>query len=618
MLLPKSLPAFLWYFIRPYKKSFWGMIFSVFLLAIFTSLNPYLMKLIIDDVVAYHGNPSNLISSVLFPAILFVLLYQVMDLCWVLYDYFKLKALPRVREDIINSLFAYLQQHSYSFFQRSFSGSLSNKVADMARGAESVIAQSVEPIFSQVMCLFIACISLFLVNPLSSVVLLLWSLVFLTIVFIFYKKTLWFSERFSESNSVCMGKLVDSVNNIVSAKLFARHQYERDYLKKYVAESREKDQALQWYMIKIKTLQGTSVTILFGFMVGILIYAREKNMVTVGDFAFILSLSMTIMQGLWYLASHFLTFSQELGVCKQALSIINVPHEIVDAEYAKPLQVSKGEIVFDNVSFHYDRGKNIFRNKSLTIKGGQKVGLVGFSGSGKTTFVSLILRFFNVASGRVLIDGQNIAEVTQESLHSQIAMIPQDPVLFHRTLIENIRYGRLDASDEEVFEASKKAHCHEFAELLTEGYNTMVGERGLKLSGGQRQRIAIARAILKNAPILILDEATSALDSITEQKIKESIDYLMQGRTTLVIAHRLSTLSDLDRILVFMGGQVVEDGTHEELLEKQSHYAKLWEMQAGGFLPEQGEEDEDEEEFSEEDYEEEFEEESEEGQSKER
>jgi len=220
--------------------------------------------------------------------------------------------------------------------------------------------------------------------------------------------------------------------------------------------------------------------------------------------------------------------------------------------------------------------------------------LVGFSGSGKTTFASLILRFFEVSSGRILIDDQDIQNVTQESLHSQIAMIPQDPMLFHRSLLENIRYGRLDASDEEVIEASKRAHCHEFIELLPDGYHTMVGERGLKLSGGQRQRIAIARAILKNAPILILDEATSALDSITEKKIKEGLAYLMQNRTTIVIAHRLATLSDMDRILVFMGGQVVEEGTHEELLALRSHYAKLWELQAGGFLPISLEEEEEE------------------------
>jgi ATP-binding cassette subfamily B protein len=590
-MLPKTLPAFLWHFISPYRFPFIGMMISVLILAVLTSLTPYLMKVIIDDVVEYKGASGQLFSAVFIPAILFILMYQAMDFCWALYDYFKLKTLPKVREDIINKMFCYLQGHSYSYFQKNFSGSISNKVSDMARGAESVISQSIEPLFSQLTALTVAIISMYMINPLSSLVLLIWSVIFLVIVYLFYKKTLVLSEDFSESHSISMGKLVDSITNIINVKLFARGRFEGEYLAKYTKHARIQDQDLQLHMFKVKILQGTSVTLLFGCMVGVLIYARERNLVTVGDFAFILSLSMTTMQGLWYLASHFLTFSQELGLCKQALSIVNVPHEIRDAPNAPKLLVTQGKICFDNVSFNYERNKNVFRNKSLTIEGGQKIGLVGFSGSGKTTFSSLILRFFNVNEGRVLIDEQNIAEVTQDSLHENIALIPQDPMLFHRSLMENIRYGRLNATDAEVIEASKKAHCHEFIELQPEKYNTLVGERGLKISGGQRQRIAIARAILKNAPILILDEATSALDSITEAQIRESLEYLMQGRTTIVIAHRLSTLSDMNRILVFMGGQVVEDGSHEELMDQPSHYAKLWAMQAGGFLPDQATEE---------------------------
>lgn len=592
--LPKTLPEFLSYFVKPYRKTFAGMLFAVTLLAILTSVNPFLMKVIIDDVVESQGTTA-LFSSVVIPAILFILVYQAMDGCWALFDYFRLKTLPKVREDIINTMFSYLQQHSYSYFQKHFSGSLSNKIADMARGAESVISQIVEPLFFQLMTLLVATFSMYFVHPLLSLVLLLWSILFLGIIGFYYKKTLVLSTVFSESNSVTMGKLVDSVTNIINSKLFARNEFEKRYLANYVKDSREKDQILQWHMFKMKLIQGTSVTLLFGFMVVILLYARSKNLVTVGDFAFIFSLTTTVMQGLWYLASHFLTFSQELGVCEQALSLITAKHDLVDKPGAKQIKVNKGEIRFDNVTFNYDRGKNVFKDKNITIQGGQKVGLVGFSGSGKTTFVSLILRFFDISQGKILIDGQDITDVTQDSLHEAIGMIPQDPQLFHRTLMENIRYGRLNATDEEVIEASKRAYCHEFIELMPEGYNALVGERGMKLSGGQRQRIAIARAILKNAPILILDEATSALDSITETKIKEAVEYLMQDRTTLVIAHRLSTLSDMDRILVFSGGHVIEDGTHEELIAKQGHYAKLWDMQAGGFLPELSVDDEEEE-----------------------
>lgn len=276
---------------------------------------------------------------------------------------------------------------------------------------------------------------------------------------------------------------------------------------------------------------------------------------------------------------------QECGVCRQALTVIQDKHEIVDAPDAKPLKVRRGEIVFENVSFHYAHNRNIFEDKNLVIKAGSKVGLVGFSGSGKSTFVHLILRYFDVEAGRILIDGQDIKNVTQNSLREQIALIPQDTTLFHRTLMENIRYGRLEATDEEVVAAAKRAHAHEFIEKTSHQYHTVAGERGVSLSGGQRQRIAIARAVLKDAPIFILDEATSSLDSVTEKKIQEGLEFLMDAHTCIVIAHRLSTLSNMDRILVFKEGKIVEDGTHYELLEADGHYAHMWNMQAGGFLP---------------------------------
>jgi ATP-binding cassette subfamily B protein len=291
------------------------------------------------------------------------------------------------------------------------------------------------------------------------------------------------------------------------------------------------------------------------------------------------------------MASQLVSFSQEMGKCSQALSIIVIPHDIVEAPHAKSLVISKGEIKFDQVSFSYHENSNIFENVSLTIKPAQKYGLVGFSGSGKTTFANLIMRFYDVDSGQILIDGQNIKEVTLNSLYEQIAMIPQETQLFHRTLMENIRYGRIDASDEEVYAASKMSSCHEFIEKLPLGYHTLVGERGIKLSGGQRQRIAIARAFLKNAPILIMDEATSALDSVTEQFIQNELYQHMAGKTTIVIAHRLSTLAKMDMILVFDAGHIIEQGTHEELLAHNGHYATLWAMQSGGFLPDKNETD---------------------------
>jgi ATP-binding cassette subfamily B protein len=279
-------------------------------------------------------------------------------------------------------------------------------------------------------------------------------------------------------------------------------------------------------------------------------------------------------------------FSKVVGACNQALSIVRIPHEIQDAPQAKALQVNQGEIQFDQVGFHYENNEALFNKLSVRIRGGEKVGLVGFSGGGKSTFIKLILRLLDTQQGVIRIDQQDIKQVTQSSLHHQIATIPQEPDLFHRSVLENIRFARPEASDEEVMAAAKHAKCHEFILELPQQYHTWVGERGVKLSGGQKQRIAIARAFLKNAPILLLDEATSSLDSITESYIHQALHQVMHGKTTIVIAHRLSTLKDMDRILVFANGKIVEDDSMEHLLQnKDSQFYKLWKMQAQGFIP---------------------------------
>ena len=410
---------------------------------------------------------------------------------------------------------------------------------------------------------------------------------FLVISAVYFKPIRDQSNYFATAKSSVMGKVVDSVSNVTNLRLFSRHAYENKLIQDAVQDTVDKDRMMQRTILKMRIFWDVSIIVLIGGNLYLLVNMYSKNQVTIGDFSFIISLSISIFYNLWYLASQFVTFAEELGKCKQALTIISALHDIRDEPNAQALEVTKGDIEFDDVTFHYDEGAHLFNNKNVLIQSDQKVGLVGLSGSGKSTFVNLILRLFDVESGKIRIDGQDIRKVTQESLREHIAMIPQDVSLFHRTLLENIRYGRTDATDEEVIQASKQAHCHEFISQLTEGYNALVGERGIKLSGGQRQRIAIARALLKNAPILILDEATSALDSLTEKLIQDSLHALMQGRTTIVIAHRLSTLSEMDRILVFDNGQIVEDGTHADLIKAKGHYSRMWAMQAGGFLPEQ-------------------------------
>jgi len=393
------------------------------------------------------------------------------------------------------------------------------------------------------------------------------------------------SKDFSESRSRHVGKVVDSISNVLNTRLFAHRHHEINVVKEAVGKTTEKDIHLQGFILRMRALWDiTFVSLMIGMLV-LLVSMYIQGKVTIGDFTFVMGLSRAVVFPVWWLATQMIEFSSDVGKCQQALSIITTSHSVTDAKNAVDLKVKDGAISFQKVNFNYEKASAVFNEVSVEVPAGQKVGLVGFSGAGKSTFVNLLLRFYDINSGEILIDGANITGVTQDSLRQNISMIPQDTSLYHRSLMENIRYGRLDASDEEVIDASRQAHCHDFISVLPEKYDSLVGERGIKLSGGQRQRIAIARAILKNAPILILDEATSALDSVTEKYIQQGLENLMAGRTSIVIAHRLSTLSQMDRILVFNNGHIIEDGPHEELLEiTDGHYAKMWNMQAGGFL----------------------------------
>jgi ATP-binding cassette subfamily B protein len=423
-------------------------------------------------------------------------------------------------------------------------------------------------------------------QPLFALMLVVWLVVHIGISLSFAKKCDHFANAHAESRSTMAGKIVDSLTNNMNVRLFSRQSFERSYLSDFQQEERKKHTYSLTYLEKMKA--ALSVAAILGVGIGIfslMIYMWQQEKITTGEVVFIFNTTWNITMMVWLAGLELPNLFQEIGICRQALCIIQDEHDIVDAVDAKPLKVTCGEIVFENVTFNYTSNQNIFEDKNLVITAGSKVGLVGFSGSGKSTFVNLILRYFDVEGGRILIDGQDIARVTQNSLREQIALIPQDTSLFHRTIMENIRYGRLEATDNEVVEAAIKANSHEFIEKMANRYQTVAGERGMTLSGGQRQRIAIARAILKNAPIFILDEATSSLDSVTEKKIQDGLEVLMDGRTCIVIAHRLSTLCNMDRILVFKEGKIVEDGTHADLLAAEGHYALMWNMQAGGFLP---------------------------------
>ena len=545
---------------------------------------PFMIKKVIDSLGA--GLP---LQTVIFFAVCYLLLLCLHSFNFRFNDWLQRRVFPLLRSDIINTFFDYIEKHSYRYMQNHFGGSLANKISDIANGLHNIIRISHDIIYLIVAISITICL-MFTVHPFFAGALVTWILTFVSISYYFAQKVDHKSKIFSESKSVLIGHMVDTFTNIVNIWLFARRDEEKKQLQSRINETVTNERDMLWTILKLRILQDVLIVMLVASMLFGLIYLHTKGLVTYGDFTFILMTTISIFQSVWWVSKQLVLLAEETGKAKQALTILNVSHEVVEVPNAATLQVTHGKLDFKHVLFHHKGGHPLFNDLNVTINPGEKVGLVGFSGSGKTTFTHLLLRFFDIHGGHILIDDQDISKVTFNSLRQSIAMIPQDTVLFHRSLKENIRCGRPTATDEEVIQAAIKAQAHGFIMDLPHGYDAMVGERGIKLSGGQRQRIAIARAILKNAPILLLDEATSALDSVTEKKTQDALYELMINRTTLVIAHRLSTLDRMDRILVFDKGQLIEEGTHQELLAKSGHYAKLWSLQAGGFLPEAQEE----------------------------
>ena len=551
-----------------------------------TILLPYAIKEIIDAVTLANDQKLDIFDT----AENGLILFAVLNLGIVLFSRASGAMLvltgPKLRREIRKSLFSYLQHHSHRYFISNFAGSLANRIAEVSMSSMHALWTITFDFYPLIIKSAVALIILFNANGDLALVLSLWLGIYIYVSYLLARRCRSYAQDFAAARSLVTGKIVDSVTNVMNAKMFARRQYEEDYLTDYL--NHEVDHALRtyWYMEKLRWFQFTAAMVLMVGIVGYALKIWSEGDLTVGEFSMVAGLAILLIEAARGLSRSFLEFFEYIGNISDGVSIFIQPHEIVDKPDAPALEVNRGEIAFDGVNFIYQEGLQVFEDLNVTIEPKQQVGLVGFSGSGKSTFVNLILRLFEPSSGAINIDGQNILNVTQDSLRESVSMIPQDPQLFHRSLMENIRYGRLDASDDEVIEAAKKAHAHEFIMLTELKYDSLVGERGVKLSGGQRQRIAIARAILKDSPILILDEATSALDSVTEKKIQQGLEHLMKNRTVVVVAHRLSTISHMDRILVFDGGRIIEDGTHEQLLQRNGHYAHLWNMQAGGFLPE--------------------------------
>lgn len=576
---------FVWRYLKPHKISLFIFFIVALIWSAEISVSPYLLKLIIDGVSQTTQEPSRLLEVIAVPAGLYVSMSMLLNITFRLYGITYLNLFSSIRASAISDLYDYLSHHSYAYFQEQFSGTLSSKLKDLTEGLESLIILPNEVFFPRfIAALWASCI-LLLISPVMSFVLFCWCIAFTIVTYYFSKKTEALSLPYSQANTELDGQINDSISNIITTKLFAQEDFELSRMQSKLNTVIDQNKKVMWQVQYAHFTQAIMVTILVATIMFILITERQQGLITVGDFAFVLTLLVKISMQIWDIGQHLVRFSKEVSRVKQALTTIVVDHEPIEVNANHEIQIKQGDIEFKAVSFSYIENTGLFKNLNVHIKGGQKVGLVGPSGGGKSSFIKLIMRLFDLKEGNIEIDQQSIFSCTKDSLRKQIAVIPQDPEMFHRTILDNIRYANPEASEEQVYDAAKKAHCHEFIESLEHGYQTKVGERGVKLSGGQRQRIAIARAILKNAPILIFDEATSALDSLTERYIQNSLHEMMVNKTTLVIAHRLSTLNEMDRILYFENGEILEDDTLDELIQKGGHFAKLWSMQSAGYLP---------------------------------
>lgn len=480
---------------------------------------------------------------------------------------------------------------SMSFYQNEFAGRVSAKVMQTALAARDVLMTVVE---------MVTYVSVYLIT--SSAILLqfhgmlllpfaLWLGVLIASIGYFVPRLSKASQAQSDARSLMTGRITDAYANIATVKLFSHGKREAGYVKESMEEfmvTVHKQMRLVTF-IDLITYANSIVLILFSSFIGLWLWG--SSLITAGAIATSLALVLRLKGFSQWIMWEFAHLFEHIGTVQDGMVTLSKPHSIVDSPAAKPLVVSQGEIHFKQVDFAYSEAKPLLQGFDLQIKAGEKVGLVGRSGAGKSTLTNLLLRFYDVQNGTVEIDGQDIRQVTQESLRAQIGLVTQDTSLLHRSIRENLLYGRPTATEEEMAQAVERASAAEFIPQLSDaqgrtGYDAQVGERGVKLSGGQRQRIAIARVMLKDAPILLLDEATSALDSEVEVAIQDNLAQLMQGKTVVAIAHRLSTIMAMDRLIVLDKGQIVEQGTHDELLQRNGVYAKLWAHQSGGFLPE--------------------------------
>ncbi|MDB4978462.1 MAG: hypothetical protein JWM56_648 [Candidatus Peribacteria bacterium] len=546
----------------------------------------YYYKLIFDRIAGVDPHQiawmdlKPLFLMVVFFIITFNLFFRIADFCIVYLQ-------SNMMRELQNYALEKLQRHSYNFFVGSFTGGLVAKVKRFTRAFETIHDKLVFNFWFTGLNLIGVFIVLLITIPFLAWFFALWCVAYLVVTTLFVRYRMRYDLLEAEADSAVTGQLADIITNILNLKVFTSGKRELQHFAGYT-QNEYKARTRAWYLgNSFYALQATAMGILEIVGIYTTLHLWLDGKITAGTVILVQTYFTTVSMKIWEIGRALGDTFKALSDAEEMVSILELPLEVQDPAVPKKSRMKKGHIAFKKSSFGYSTQKNVFDAFTLDIPAGQRVGIVGHSGAGKSTLFKLLLRFLDVTGGSITVDGQDIRTVTQDDLRTCMSYVPQDPILFHRSLLENIAYARAGATPEEVMEAARRAHAHDFIESLPAGYDTLVGERGVKLSGGERQRIAIARATLKNAPILLLDEATSSLDSLSEKYVQEQLAELMRGRTTLAIAHRISTIRQMDRILVMDKGAITEDGTHDELLTKNGTYASLWMHQSQGFLTEE-------------------------------
>ena len=590
---PPGLIAFLWHFARQAKWLFAALFVAELFVALTDSAVPWFMGRVITMVTK---TPPDRFLAVSWPWLLGMAVVVVVIR----------PAVTLTRYLITNQAIAapftgmirwqshwHVVRQSWAFFQNDFAGRISNRVMQTGPSVRSTLTATITTLW-YILVYGVSAIALTATaDRWLAVPILLWFCGYAALLLFFVPRMRERSKVSSVARSTLMGRIVDSYTNILTVKLFARAHEEDQYVRNAVDRHVDLFKASQRLLTAFGALLDVLNALLIAGSGALALVLWRYGAVEVGVIAMVLPLTLQLTNMSRQIAMRITEIFEDIGVVQEGMLTIARPLQLPDPADAKALTVGAGRIEFKNVNFGYDRAAGVLKNFNLTIRAGEKIGLVGRSGAGKSTVVNLLLRFFHLEGGAILIDGQDISDLTQESLRSQISVVTQDTSLLHRSIRANIRYGRPAAGTEEIERAARLAHAHDFILDLEDwngrrGYDAHVGERGVTLSGGQRQRVAIARVILKNAPILVFDEATSALDREVEAAIQSSLGTLMEGKTVIAIAHRLSTIAQMDRLVVIDHGRIVEHGTHRELIAHGGHYAALWRRQAGGFIDAEG------------------------------